>query len=515
MRRSSAIVVFVTLLALPALLILSLSDRRTQSRYVFGQVIDDAGPVGGAVVRIKGKRDFSHTDADGHFRLPRPPTVERITAAKEGYFIAGIPSDAEPLLIRLTRLPSEDCARYAWRDPTPDPTRPLNCGNCHQAIYDEWSAGGHARSSTNLHFVNLYDGTDHQGRADRGWNLLKEHPDGAGVCAACHAPTLPPNPQADFDLRAALKGNEALSGVHCDFCHKVRGPGSGEYGLTHGRFQLELLRPDLANTELSSPHGELVFGPLDDVDRGDDAFSPFQRDSRLCAACHEGIVFGVRVYTTYSEWQLSPAKREGKSCQSCHMAPTGHLTNIAPGNGGIERDPRTLGNHRFFADSQVEMLRRSLKLDTKTERTADCVRVEVSLSVNDVGHRVPTGFVDRQVILILEPIGGDSITRLLSGPILAPVVGAPFAGQPGRLYAKVLRDFGGHSPAPFWRADPDYLLDTRLKPGESDTNTWTFPPQTRSVRVRLLHRRFWQSIADVKGWTDNETSIFERVVPVP
>jgi hypothetical protein len=197
------------------------------------------------------------------------------------------------------------------------------------------------------------------------------------------------------------------------------------------------------------------------------------------------------------------------------MAPTAHLTNIAPGKGGIERDPRTLGNHRFFADSQVEMLRCCVKLDTKPERTADSVRVEVSLSVNDVGHRVPTGFVDRQLILVLEPIGGDSTKRLLNGPILDPVAGARLAGQPGRLYAKVLRDFDGHSPAPFWRADPDYLLDTRLKPGESDTNVWTFPPQTRAVRVRLLHRRFWQSVADVKGWTDNETSILERVLPLP
>ena len=515
MRRSSAIAVFITLLALPALLFLSLWNRPVPSPYVSGQVIDDAGPVEGAIVRVKGKRDFIHTDADGHFRLVRPATAERITAAKEGYFIAGIASDAEPLIIRLSRLPEEDCTRYAWRDPTPDPARPLNCGNCHQAIYDEWMARGHAHSSTNPHFVNLYDGTDRQGLADRGWNLLKEHPDGAGVCAACHAPTLPPNPQADFNLRAAVRGNEAQSGVHCDFCHKIRGAGPGKYGLTHGRFQLDLLLPTPSNAELSSPHGDFAFGPLDDVDRGDDAFSSFQRDSRLCAACHEGVVFGVPVYTTYSEWQLSPAKREGKSCQSCHMTPTGQFTNVAPGKGGIERDPLTLANHRFFNESQVEMLRRCLKLETKAERGANDVRLEVSLSVSDVGHRVPTGFVDRQVILVFEPIGGDSTSRLLGGPILGPVVGVPLTGQPGRLYAKVLRDFDGHSPAPFWGADPDFVLDTRLKPGESDTNSWTFPSEMRAVRVRLLHRRFWQSVADAKGWTDNETLILDRVVPVP
>src|SRR5206468_1854550 len=79
--------------------------------------------------------------------------------------------------------------------------------------------------------------------------------------------------------------------------------------------------------------GQLFFGPLDDVDRGEDVASAFQRDSRFCAACHEGTVFGVPVYTTYSEWTESPAGRRGQSCQGCHLAPTGTLTNLAPGLG--------------------------------------------------------------------------------------------------------------------------------------------------------------------------------------
>ena len=56
------------------------------------------------------------------------------------------------------------------------------------------------------------------------------------------------------------------------------------------------------------------------------------------------------------------ARREGKECQSCHTAPTGRLTNLAPGKGGVERDPRTLGNHAFVADSLDDMLRRCLRV---------------------------------------------------------------------------------------------------------------------------------------------------------
>src|SRR5262249_37185986 len=150
---------------------------------------------------------------------------------------------------------------------------------------------------------------------------------------------------------------------------------------------------------LRPAHGQLFFGPLDDVDRGEDAYSPLYRDSRYCATCHEGTVFGVPVYTTYSEWLDSPARREGKQCQSFHMAPTGGMTNMAPGKGGLERDPATLGNHRFFMGSQGDMLRRCLRLDVRLHPNG---RAEVAVQADAVGHRVPTGFIDRNLILVLE-----------------------------------------------------------------------------------------------------------------
>src|SRR5207244_3382643 len=155
---------------------------------------------------------------------------------------------------------------------------------------------------------------------------------------------------------------------------------------------LRLLRPR---------EGQLFFGPLDDVDRGEDAYSPLYRDSRYCASCHEGVVFGVHVYSTYSEWQDSPARRQGLHCQSCHMAPTGRLTNLAPGHGGIDRDPRTLGNHRFFRGSQAQMLRACVRVATSLRRERGEVRAEVCVRAEGVGHRVPTGFIDRHLLLVV------------------------------------------------------------------------------------------------------------------
>jgi hypothetical protein len=312
--------------------------------------------------------------------------------------------------------------------------------------------------------------------------------------------------ELDDQARVRHRSDE-LSGVHCDYCHKIVGPAEGEVGLTHGRYGLKLLRPD-------SDH-QLLFGPLTDSTRNDNAYSAFQHQSRLCASCHEGIVFGVPVYTTYSEWQASPAAKAGLQCQDCHMKPTGKMTSIAPfEHGGVERDPKTLANHVFFDGSRDEMLRRCLRLSVSAKRDSGAVRVNVELLADDVGHRVPTGFVDRNLVLVVEAVDatGKSL-RPSDGPLLPAVAGKSEHGKAGRLYAKQLKDFGGNSPAPFWRADPD-VTDTRLEPGKPDAATWRFPGNAKEIRVRILHRRFWPEVAEAKGWGDNEVLISQKSVVV-
>jgi hypothetical protein len=484
----AALAAFAVLLALAPL-----AGRRIP---LVGTVSDARGPVELSRVRFKGDLFSTLTDDRGQFDLSAAfPRTGRITASREGYFIAGADAGGGVVDLRLRLLPSQDCERYEWVDPTPDPGRPHNCGNCHEEIYREWLGSGHARAATGQRFLNLYDGSDWHGRPGRGWSLLDEHPDGAGVCASCHAPS---QEGLSFDVREAR--GVAARGVHCDYCHKVSGT-AGEYGVTHGRFGLKLLRP---------AEGQLFFGPLDDVDRGEDAYLPVYTRSRYCAPCHEGKVFGVHVYSTYSEWQASPARRKGQECQSCHTAPTGRMTNIAPGHGGIERDPRTLGNHRFFKGSVEEMLRDSLRLDLRARRTSDGVDVEVVVEATNVGHRVPTGFVDRHVVLVVEAFTADEKDQpAAAGPRLPDAAGGGLRGKAGKLYAKLLKDFDGRSPAPFWRADPE-ADDTRLSPSAPDRLHFQFPESAVRLRGRLLYRRFWAEVAASKGWPDNEILVAER-----
>jgi hypothetical protein len=464
-----------------------------------GLVLDADGPVANAHVGWQGRRLRAATDARGHFSLPLTAHTQRLVASKPGYRIASTVASAHHLTLRLDALSTVDNENYAWIDPHPDPKGVNNCANCHGDIYREWRHSAHARSATNAKFLHLFAGTDGKSPVQKTWNARAEHPDGSAVCATCHVPTLS-SPTLDYDVREAT--GVARSGIHCDYCHKVADAPADKLGTRFGRDGLRLLRP---------VEGDLLsFGPLDDAVRPGESFAilPLYKESRYCASCHEGTVFGVHAYGTYSEWLESPAKQQGKQCQDCHMAPTGLMTNIAPGKGGIERDPQTLANHHTQG-GQAEMLRRCLTLQVRTNAPGE---IEIEVAAQNVGHRVPTGFPDRQVILVVEGFDAtDKHVPLLDGPRLPASVGK-WQGLPGRLYAKQLFGEGERTPTPFWLPILK-TQDTRLIPEQPDRQTFQFPVNVRRVRVQLWYRRFWQDVADARGWTDNDSLIHENIWP--
>jgi len=160
------------------------------------------------------------------------------------------------------------------------------------------------------------------------------------------------------------------------------------------------------------------------------------------------------------------------------------------------------------------MLRRCLRVTVECTREADGLRVVVRLGTEGAGHRVPTGFIDRHLILVID--GEDSAGRPITarrGPRLPAAAGKELEGRTGKLYAKLLHDFEGHSPAPFWRADPD-ATDTRLEPGRTDETTYDFPPEVARLRVRVLYRRFWEEVARGKEWPDQDVSVWQENVAV-
>jgi hypothetical protein len=494
-------------LALTILLLPLFWFSPAQSKVIEGQVVDANGPVSAASVRIQGQCQAVRTDRAGTFFLQSHAKKGRLTATKKGYRIGWTDFGAGTTRILLDPLPVEDNLDYPWVDPAPAPLASPRlskeegvsrnyCGNCHQEIHREWAGSAHARSATNPRLLALFGGPD--SLLGKDWNLLEQHPLGAGVCASCHAPTMS-SPQLDYDLRTVK--DVAAKGVHCDYCHKIEDAPVDKLGTRFGRDGYRLLRPQ--------GDDQLFFGPLPDAIRPGDSFvhAPLYQESHDCASCHEGVIFGVHVYGTYSEWLASPAAKQGTQCQSCHMAPTGTMTNIAPAKGGIERDPNTLGSHVFPGGTEA-MLKKCLQLQVAIKTEADETHVEVCLTADNVGHRVPTGFIDRHLVVVVE--AEDSAGKKVGpkrGPLLPTSAGANFAAKAGFLYAKVLTDEAGRSPLPFWLPH-ETMSDTRLFPGQPDRRTYTFAAAAR-IRVRLFYRRLWPAVAGSMRWGDNEMVVFD------
>jgi hypothetical protein len=185
----------------------------------------------------------------------------------------------------------------------------------------------------------------------------------------------------------------------------------------------------------------VFFGPSNHADRGNDAYEPVYRSSRYCSACHEGTVLGVHVYSTYSEWLASPAARQRRQCQDCHDA-----------HGDSAGDESHI-NSRLI---------RALAVTADVRSDADGVHCTIDLRANNVGHCLPTGFIDRHLILTIEATDQeDKPLAAQSGPIL-PEAAGDLAGRPGRLFARLLTDEQGHAPIPFWQATAP-PLDSRLQ----------------------------------------------------
>lgn len=477
--------------------------NRATNLYLDGVVEDNVNWAPGVVVGWQGDTFRTTTDLRGRFRLPVTGRHSQLIANKPAHRISLLRGNKSPFEVRLVPLPNEDNESYSWISPHRDTAKLENCANCHGEIYREWSMSAHARSATNPKFLSLYAGTNGNSPPFKTWNAKEEHPSGDGVCALCHVPTLGTPGNAATPLFPDIRNADGVhkSGVHCDYCHKVNDAPTGKFGTRFGRDALELLRPRRGDS--------ITFGPLDDAVRAGESFaySPIYKRSEYCASCHEGVVFGVHAYGTYSEWLESPAKRQGKQCQTCHMAPTGHLTNIAPGSGGVERNPFTLASHGT-PGGELSMLRKAVSLQMRVKSEPRGRVVEIDVTAKNVGHRVPTGFPDRQLLLVVSAVDVNSKeVALQEGPRL-PASTGDHAGRAGALFAKQLTSEKGRSPIPFW-IHVDKLEDTRLLPDASERRSFVFPANAVRVTAQLWYRRFWHEVAESRGWKDNDVLVCE------
>jgi len=264
---------------------------------------------------------------------------------------------------------------------------------------------------------------------------------------------------------------------------------------------------------------QLFFGSFDDDNvPEEDTYLPLIKESQWCATCHYGIFWDTVIYNSYGEWLASPYNdpETGKTCQACHMpAPTilngEALTNVAPGKGGVKRDPLTIPAHTFPGAANIELLQNSVTMTVNTLRENENLIVEVSITNDKTGHHIPTDSPLRQMILLVNAKDGQGqALSLLEGGTI-PVwggVGDPtlgyFAGLPGKGYAKILRELWTEvEPTGSYWNPTRIVSDNRIAALETDTTKYIFsaPEEGKAnVTTTLLFRRAFIELMAQKGW---------------
>jgi hypothetical protein len=542
-----------------------------------GVVVDAAGqPLAGVTVQVQGSPNETTTLVDGSFQLTeiswKKPVV--VTAYTAMYMVGWVTLDPnskdwqgvpDSLVITLKSLPATDNVQYDWFSFN-GVSGSASCAECHRE-YEEWTQDAHSQSATNPRFLAIYKGTNLAGIAgqrtsyisgvaqkpdstlpDHGPGYKLDEPMRTGNCASCHTPLAAKIATTKncgwsgchTDLTSERAGTaimdpgvspvgltgDAADGISCDFCHKI-----GDVILDE---ETQLPKPDMPgilSLKLYRPQegDQVFFGTYGDVSRRV-SYSPISIESKYCAACHYGVfggvvgdgtvTGGVVIYNSYGEWLDSPYSdpETGKTCQDCHMPTLDTTISVYPEQGGIQRDYADLHDHTMPGASDEELLQNAVTMVNAVSHVGNQLLVDVKVTNDQTGHSVPTDAPTREMILVVRALDAEgNVLALASGPSL-PEWAGNYAGQPGKDFAKILKDqWTGEMPtAAYWRP-VEIALDTRLEALASDSSHYVFQlpaGSLASVEVNLIFRRTYQKLAEQKGFTDPDILMEHETIQV-
>lgn len=288
-----------------------------------------------------------------------------------------------------------------------------SCIDCHLDRYEEWRRSMHALSVSDPIFEAAYI------KAFRSEPKFREY------CLTCHSPSTVTT--KDFNLAKSI----SIEGVTCSFCHAVTGVNNNSYTIQNNQ----------------------IFGPYTDskTDAHASAYSPLLTKSEFCAGCHEFSMNGVPISETYSEWKEGPYAAEGKQCQDCHM----EAVRGSAAKDGIEREK--VYKHFWYGGHSGLFLEKAFQIESRIQLTGNRAKVTLNITNSNVGHKIPSGFPSRKVILNFKATGEEG-REIFSDK---------------RVYTKILLDQYGNEVYDFWKAS-SIAMDNRIKPRETRTEVFEF-----------------------------------------
>lgn len=399
----------------------------------------------------------------------------------------------------------------ADKDPMTDPQY---CGGCHTRIYQEWQSSAMGRDLDNQIVYQFYTGTNSKGEKD-GIGFKPFTHGAKGDCADCHVPQLVLDEHKQgrkVDLGIAMK-NKQDYGISCNYCHT----------MSHVNLQKDVdgrYKTRIFETVTQDTSGAKL-GPLKDAKSPahPTKYSALHKDSALCGTCHLNQEKFLSI-SAYADWKEAyDAGKTKDTCQSCHMPL--HEGKVEVAVGGPKREG--VPSHTFIGAGDEGLLKKALTLKVDTQTTDGILLIKTIVENVAAGHRVPGSGPIRNVILKIEATDKNGKPLEYAGdpkgllPGLAGM-GNPrtkerdaqdWAGMPGKMYAKVYQSAvmpnGQKMVGVGGFAADSILFDTALKMNEPDSAGFRFklPDGYQgevNVKVRLIYRWVFKSLADLKGW---------------
>lgn len=475
---------------------------------VQGRVVDEQGaPVARATVRVQATANHTLSGSDGAFTLSslEQGTMVTISAWKDAYYCAKVENVIPPaggVILVLRLYQTNDNPGYEWISPT----GVNSCYSCKPGVTDIWLKNDlHAGSGANPRFLSLYNGSNITGTSVISPGYKLDFPGTTGNCAACHAPGAALDAPFTTDMNL-LTGVDRNFGIHCDFCHKVADvdldPATGlPYPNAPGVISMDIRRPFT-----DSARYQLFFGTFDDDNvPQEDTNLPLIQKSQWCAPCHQFSFWGTPIYQSFKEWLESPYPRYGVECQACHMPSDGVLTNVAPGFGGVERNPQTIHAHTMPGAANVTLLQNTIAMTMTAQAIDGTLVISVTLTNVGAGHHAPTDHPGRHMILAVTAMDGEGVALAQVGGGTIPAWGGVQAGQPGKAFAKVLKDAltGKYPLVSYWK-QTFIASDNRIPAMGHDTSAYQFAVPAAGGKItlttQLLFRRTFQDEMDARGW---------------
>ncbi|MDW7649835.1 MAG: multiheme c-type cytochrome [Bacillota bacterium] len=357
------------------------------------------------------------------------------------------------------------------------------CQYCHLDIYQQWQGSMHALSFNNPVFQAEFKKTSGEtdGAAD-------------AFCASCHTPVgwlaneVPP---AD----GSALSDVAREGVTCDLCHAVT----------------EIT--GVGNAAIHVSPGEVKFGSLEDplaTPLHKSEFNQVYTQSEYCGACHD-IVHpqnGLKLSSTYSEWEESSFGSRKTQCQDCHMTPGPGVSKPNPGvvaTGAPKKREHTWTHYmtgsNVYAMRQAGFDNHADLAEEKLQAAASMflglpdglspyqgARINVRVRNDGAGHYLPTGLTLYKEMW-LEVIVTDGQGQVVFQGGVPDASGALPADS--IVYKTVFADAAGNETTNLWEATK-IIRDHRIPPQEYVDEFIEIPglplPGTLNVNVRLLYR---------------------------